>query len=125
MIDFTTKLIKKFKDAGFFPDTMFTCLLVLDSLENGNLDVLDALDDASTSKRMLLLYFDLIRRGLIESAPDNLLALYKITEKGTQFLNSLNEEDVPETTEDWIEDWIELWPKGVTSGGKLVRPSAI
>jgi predicted transcriptional regulator len=118
-----TKKIKKLKEAGFYPDTMLTCALVLECLEEGDLKTLDLLDDSSTSKRMLLLYYDLIRRELIETAPENMLALYKITEKGQKLLKSFTEEQ-PEDVESWILDWVNLWPEGVTTGGKLVRSDA-
>lgn len=118
-------VIKRLKEAGFFPDTMLTALLVLECLENGDLQTLDTLDDSNTSKRMLLLYYDLIRRELIESDPENTIAIFKITEKGSNFLKYvLNKNIEEEKVEDWIEPWIALWPRGVITGGKLVRSDA-
>ena len=115
-IKYNQNVITRLKEAGFFPDTMFTAVFTLQGLANGQINLLDLIDDYSTSKRMAFIYYDLVRRGLIKESPTSDKSLYELTEEGTAFINEVNvlgQNIVKDDTDQWIQEWIELFPKGV------------
>jgi hypothetical protein len=111
------------KSEGFYPDTMFACLVAMKALAENFVQILDDMDDFSKSKRMMIIYLELIRKGFLTEDEEGPL-LYQITEKGRVFLERIRalEEGTKEgDVEGWFDMWMELWPSGVKSGGKLIK----
>jgi hypothetical protein len=130
MIDFklNREVIEILKKEGFHSDTLLTQYFILHSLYNGDTLSLNMLDDNMSSKRMILQYYDLLRRGFVEEGADR--KSFSLTKEGADFIGKIQEffeEPAIQTTvselplEDWFDEWMELWPKGVKTGGKLIR----
>src|SRR5688572_12606430 len=117
-------IIDKLREEGFFPDTMFAAYFAMLSLERNEIGLLDSIDDHNTSKRILLVYLDLVRKGLWEEKSEGKI-MYQTTEKGKQLLATLAELEAGKEVKDdvsvWIDKWLGLFPKGVKTGGKLLR----
>jgi hypothetical protein len=114
--------IQVLTEAGFYPDTMFNALFAMSALYHKEYKLLDCWDDASSSRRAVLTYYDLVRKGLWaddETSP----VLYKFTDHGKEFIEHLLITEIRPTSliEEWFPKWFELWPKGVRTMGKLVR----
>lgn len=119
------KLINRLRKEGFFPDTMLSAYFAMKALADNEVELLDTLDDYNMSKRTILLYYDLVRKGIWKEE-DSGKNLYSFTPDGLSLYNELLEIEegkkkkiVP--VEQWFPAWFELWPKGVESMGKLVR----
>ena len=111
--------------------------MILLCLRAGRIDLLDIMDDNNKSKRMILMYYELMRKGLIEENPDTVVQ-YKLTDLGNQLLNNIDfllseeikedivKEDnkVEDKVDNWIDKWVRMFPSGVKSGGKLLRSDA-
>jgi predicted transcriptional regulator len=124
-LKFNPGVVTRLKEAGFYPDTMVASFLVMKALKDGDLKTLDALDDNNTSRRMIILYIELERRGFIERSSE--VTNYTLTEKGMTLLMELDNLAIgkyKDDTDQWIDEWIHLFPKGVRSGGKLLRSDA-
>lgn len=125
-----TEALEFLKKEGFYTDTLLTKYFILECLNNNSTFWLNLLDDNMTSKRFVLQYYELVKRGLIEESAT--IESFSITEKGRMFLDTVNQLKNPIVpkiknvsvdikVEDWISDWLELFPKGVKTGGKLLR----
>lgn len=119
------EILRKLKVAGFYPDNMISSYFALMALHLGEAETLDIWDDYNTSRRAVVIYYDLVDKGLWEEDPASLIH-FKETEKGQILAEELislafqtpkTENDV----EEWIDNWLDLFPKGVKSGGKLLR----
>jgi hypothetical protein len=117
------------KNAGFYPDTMITALTAIFALEEGEIKLLDVIDDNSSSQRAVLVYYDLVRKGLWNETPEG-KTFFVSTEEGKKFYSLLKNAMIgiqQETkspvgdVEDWFPSWFDLWPKGVRTMGKLIR----
>lgn len=121
-------LIDHLRKEGFYPDTLFTMLAATKLLGAGQTELLDALDDFNSSKRMVLVYYDLVRMGYWKEEKEG-SRLFSLTEKGVKLLEDLYalENSGPrrsaqvERVEDWFDLWMDQWPRGIKSGGKLIR----
>lgn len=121
------EIIKKLKQEGFYADTMLAAYASLMGLHLGKIELLDIFDDYNGSRRAVMVYYDLVDKGFWREAVNPPLN-FEETEKGTMFceeLLQLTMEKVGSNTKeevgDWIQSWVELFPKGVKSGGKLLR----
>src|SRR5688572_4964176 len=113
-IKITPELIEILKQEGFFSDTLLTQYFILQSLNSDEKECLDALDDFLKSKRMVIQYYELVRRGLLEESPDR--NSFVITDKGKKFLWRINAFIMPPPPEkprteapvpnDWIDSWL-------------------
>lgn len=122
------EVIQRFKQEGFYPDDMMTSYLALMELHVGRAEILDLLDDYNSSRRMIMVFYNLLDKGMWrESATTNLN--FVETEKGARFCEELialtTDKPQNDNVESWITDWIELFPKGVKSGGKLLRSDKV
>lgn len=118
----TKQILTRLRSAGFYPDNVVSSYFAIMALHLGEADLLDTWDDYNKSRRAIVLYYDLVDKGLWEETPESPLH-FKETEKGQMFAEELisltfeNANDV----EAWIDDWLNLFPKGIKSGGKLLR----
>lgn len=108
-IDVTKELIFKLKAQEFYPDEMFSLLFVLKGLRDNEIALLDAYDDLTTSKRGVITYQKLFRLGFIEKNVEGSAAFFRLTDKGAEFLKSLEPKN-------WIEEWILLFPEKNQNG---------
>lgn len=122
------QIIDRFKKENINSDYIGTIIIILTSLYEKNTQLLDDLDDGNKSKRVLLLYRYLSRKGLLETPVDeDDECHYQLTEKGVTFTNFLlsfdgNENevykemlseviDIEDSVSEWINEWLELFPQ--------------
>ncbi len=138
-------IVSRFKQEKIDIDYIGTIIIILLCLYEKNYELLDEIDDANKSRRLLTLYRYLYRKGLIippdEEDEERDIVHYILTEKGAAMANyvlSFNDDEVEVRKEylsevleteakeaeapiaDWIEEWIELFPEGRFSG-RLLR----
>ena len=127
-IKINEEVIEKLLKEGFYPNEMFSLYFALKALGEKETALLDSYDDYNTSKRAIITYQTLYRRGLIEKNGEDGKVYFNLTEKGTELLNSLTAltpEEVkiagekPSVCKEWIDEWIKLFP--VKSGNRLLR----
>lgn len=124
MIDFkiNREVIEILKQEGFYPDTLLTQYFILTSLFKGDTLTLNLLDDSFSSKRFILQYYELVRKELLKESADR--SEFILTDKGRLFVEKLSEfleDKKTEEFDNWFERWYNLFPKGIKSGGKLLR----
>lgn len=146
-IQFNSEIIKKVKAQNFQVDQLGSILFILFALYENRLDLLDEFDDYNKARRAILMYKELEVRDLIaeDLAASKGEATYNLTKSGMEFVESLKAEfsktqsnvtsvdiavsgvdtlkDVinADDVEGWIDEWVDLFPRGVKSGGRLVR----
>lgn len=144
-IQFNKVIIKQVKALNFQVDQLGSILFILFALYENRLDLLDEFDDYNQQKRAILLYKELEVRGLVAENLDEDESNYSLTKEGielVEFIKSefkrsssdVTSEDIAisgvETlkegvkegdVESWIDEWVDLFPRGVKSGGRLVR----
>jgi len=148
-LQFNRDIIQKIKSLNFQVDQIGSVLFVLFCLYEDRIDLLDEFDDYNKQKRAFLLYKELEMRSLVYQNEDSDLETphFLLTKQGislveyikAQFKNEnkeINSEKIAvsgvETIKDaitseyidpekWIDEWIEIFPKGVKSGGRLLR----
>jgi hypothetical protein len=130
-------IIKKYKEYGIPADKIGSSMFVLFCLYENKINLLDSIDDKNKEDRMILLYYDLKRLGLLDKSDSEDIELFVITEKGielveytkSQFYGSkntkLNEEELNRielelNVEEWINEYIDLFPKKLIHG-KFLR----
>ena len=146
-IQFNTSVIKKVKSLHFQVDQLGSVLFILFALYEDRVDLLDEFDDFNKQKRAIMLYEEMAIKGII-SQKENIGpkdAIYELTKEGmelVEFIKSQHtdsesitsekiavvgveqlKEMIQETTdvESWIDEWIDIFPRGIKSGGRLVR----
>lgn len=123
------KVIDILRNEGFYPDTMFSLYFALKALQEKEIGLLDRFDDLNASKRAVVLYQTLYRKGLLEKSEDTDI-YFKPSAKGIELLEALKvvglTNDIIEKAErntptcgEWIEEWVNLFP--VKSGTRLLR----
>lgn len=121
-LEITPDLILKLRGLGFYPDEMMSLLFVLKALETNEIEMLDNFDDLNTSKRAVILYQELFKKGYIERNKEGSATYFKLTAKGTEFLASLEPPKPEPVNLDWVDEWRVLFPS--TNGkGKVLRSS--
>lgn len=141
-IQFNTEIVKKLKALKFQVDQLGSVLFILFCLYENNLELLDEFDDYNKQKRAVLLYKDIESRGLIlqETKPDKGDTLFSLTKEGTELVEYIKshftsitseriavsgvdaiKEPDPQDVDTWIDEWIDIFPRGVKSGGRLLR----
>jgi hypothetical protein len=151
-IQINTTIIKKVKALNFQVDQLGSILFILFSLYENRLDLLDEFDDYNKQRRAIFLYEELAAKGLITRSekPEKNEPLYHLTKEGMAFVETLKlefkllKEDVTseviavtgietltetiikqDEVEGWIDDWVDIFPKGVKSGGRLLRSDRV
>lgn len=127
MIDLklNTEIVQTLKKHKFYPDTMLTQYLILRCLYDNNQDLLSLFDDNLTSRRFVIQYYELTKKGLVEESANALG--FELTPNGKLFvehLDSMNKPPKKEGVSEWFDEWLDLFPAGVKTGGKLVRSDA-
>lgn len=146
-LQFNINVIKRIKSYNFTVDKLGSALFVLFALYESRIDLLDEFDDGNKQRTAHLLYKELELNGLIERTdhPDSGDPLYFLTKEGVKLVEYIQEEfvgqDEPISTEriavsgvdslkeaysaddpeTWIDEWVDIFPRGVRSGGKLIR----
>lgn len=118
-INITPEIILKLRREGFFPDEMFSLYFVLKALQNGEVELLNNYDDFNTSKRAVISLQTLYRRHMIEKAKEGSNTVFMLTDKGKDFLLSLEpikEEKKKIECNEWIEEWNNLFPEKNQNG---------
>src|SRR5690348_9660840 len=82
-IQINEKIIKRYKDYGLSVDYLGSVLIILFALYEGEIDILNAMDDGNKERRIVMLYQYLTRRGFLEPSDDT---LYVLTERGIEFI---------------------------------------
>jgi hypothetical protein len=152
-IQLNTSIIKKVKSQNFQVDQIGSVLFILFALYEDRIDLLDEFDDFNRQKRAFILYTELQNRDLIEvnSEAEKDSPHYVLTKAGIEFVEYIKaefaqthqqvdsakiavagiEEDQlgkvvsPDSLEGWIDEWIDIFPRGLKSGGRLVRGDRI
>lgn len=116
------QVIKTLRAEGLYPDTLLTQLFILYCTYH-NLSM-DSLDDSITSKRFILQYYELVRKGLLVES--ELVSGFILTDRGRELVEKIAQiwADNESKDEINIKEWLELFPKGVKTGGKLLRSDA-
>lgn len=148
-IQFNASIIKKVKSLNFQVDQVGSVLFVLFALYEGRIDLLDEFDDYNRQKRAFLLYMELEVRGLVEAdtSSEKETPHFNLTKEGTEFVEyvkgeftathqlvtsetiavtGVNPEQItkevdPNDPEVWIDEWMDIFPRGIKSGGRLIR----
>jgi hypothetical protein len=142
-IQFNKEIIKKIKSLNFQVDQLGSVLFILFALYEDKIDLLDEFDDFNKQKRAHLLYKELEMRALIQGTnTEDGGSIYVLTNYGTelvefikgQFKESVTSIDIAvagvdqlkeaiseNSPESWIDEWLDIFPRGVKSGGKLIR----
>src|SRR5687767_1565373 len=144
-IQFSGNIITKIKNLNLRVDRIGSVLFVLFALYEKRYDLLDEFDDSNRQKFALLLYKDLEMRGLLEQNTQAENPHFILSNKGIEFVESIKKEftNAPTAVDiavfgadavvrepilsgsvNWIEEWLDLFPRGVRSGGKLLRADA-
>jgi hypothetical protein len=150
-IQFSPVVIKKVKSHNFQVDQLGSVLFILFSLYENRLDLLDEFDDYNREKRAVILYKELEMRGLVSQSTEEESSHFNLTKEGVElvefikgsFENSKQDvtsekiavvgveglkDAISDDVESWIDEWIDIFPRGVKSGGRLIRsdkPSCI
>ncbi|GEM_PF-2998307 len=117
------KLIKALKEEGFSSDLMLTQYFILRCLYFNHRSLLFLVDDSDKSKRLIIQYYELMRKGLVVESEDSNKFAFVLTDKGKKLVENIECLNKPKATsaDEWIDQWLDLFPKGVKSGGKLLR----
>lgn len=116
------QVIERLTKEGFYPDNMMSALFALQSLETEPI-LLDVWDDFNKSRRAIVLYYDLVDKGLWERDIASAVH-FKATPKGQKLLTDIKILTGQQGVKDWIQQYINLFPEGVAPGGKLLRSDA-
>jgi hypothetical protein len=139
-IQFNKKIISKIKSYNFQVDQLGSVLFVLFALYEGKVDLLDEFDDSNKQRRAIFLYKELELRDLLTFSKEGDNTVYVLTQKGIDLIEFIKtnssevtaekiavvgveqlKEEITDGIESWIEQWVDLFPRGIKSGGKLVR----
>lgn len=129
-LEYNEEIIKRLKAYDISTDFLGSSFFVLHALWKNRIDLLDCMDDSMKERRMVILYRQLERKGLLQPSQEK---FYELTQKGrklTEFLEDqfdklhLDVEQVEvlqkEDVDMWIKDYIEIFPRGVHSN-KILR----
>jgi len=138
-IQFNKKIIEKIKSYNFQVDQLGSILFILFALYENKIELLDEFDDSNKQKRALFLYKELQLRELVKQSDNK--TLFILTQKGTELIESIKNSTGEATTEKiavlgveqlkdeiqkdevdgWIDEWLDIFPRGIRTGGKLIR----
>ena len=153
-IQFNAAIIKKVKSLNFQVDQIGSVLFILFSLYENRLDLLDEFDDYNKQKRAFLLYMELVNRGLLvqnTEQDDFTIPHFSLSKEGIEVVEYIKGEFIAthqevssetiavagidpdklaiaidkEAVESWIDEWVDIFPRGVRSGGRLLRGDKI
>lgn len=148
-IQFNASIIKKVRSLNFQADQIGSVLFILFGMYENRLDLLDEFDDYNRQKRAFLLYTELEIRGLVElnREVERDSPHFNLTKEGIEFVEYIKGEFTathqlitsesiaitgieptqlekpldPNDLDVWIDEWIDIFPRGLKSGGRLVR----
>lgn len=153
-IQFNASIIKKVKSLNFQVDQIGSVLFILFCLYEDRWDLLDEFDDYNKQRRAFLLYMELVNRNLLAQnteQDDFSVPHFSLTKEGIEFVEYIKGEfvlthqlvdsstlavagvepaqldkPIDENNLDvWIDEWIDIFPRGIKSGGRLVRGDKI
>lgn len=81
----TREIIDKAKDLKIHSDHFGTVLIILFALYEEKVHILDHLDDENKERLMMVLYEQMVRRGLLDRSIEN-KNFYELTTKGVEFV---------------------------------------
>lgn len=119
-IEITKELVEHLNQEGFYSDTMLTQYFLLLSLYNKDSSIVEMLDDSFKAKRLAHQYYELLKKELVEKIDSE----FTLTQKGKSLVEKFTGVPTVQTKisfAEWFNRWMDLWPKGVKTGGKLVR----
>lgn len=114
------KSLTKLKDVGVNTENFGSVLIALKAFKDNDLDLLDFMDDHMKERRAIVLYQNMERLGLIEESKGQEV-YYEVTPLGLDVLDTVIEKLPIADGLEWVKEWLELFPKGVKTGGKLIR----
>lgn len=147
-LQFNGNIIKKIKNLSFQVDQIGSILFILFALYEQRYDLLDEFDDYNKQRRAFLLYKELEVRGLVarDENAEKGSPYFGLTKEGMilvefikgEFKNesnleittekiaisgveSIKDEIYSEDPDTWIDAWIDIFPRGIKSGGRLLR----
>lgn len=131
-------ILDRFRQENISLDYVGTIIVILICIYEQDFQLLDDIDDGNKSKRLLLLYRYLLRRGILEEVPsenDEIAPLYCLSDKGealVNFIQSFDESEMEvrkecaseileteQKIEEWIADYLNLFPEGKYFGRSL------
>lgn len=123
-IKINEKVIDKLVEQGFYPNEMFSLFFCLKALRDKRVELIDRYDDFNSSKRAVISYLTLLRKGFIERDSTDSVNHYRLTQKGSDLVESIDilseeSEVVTGGVKDWINEWLELFP--VKAEKRLLR----
>lgn len=115
------KILNKLKEDNIPMNLAGSIMLILMALYHDNYNFLEYIDDNNREKQIMLLYLLLIRKGYIEETSEQEIeeALYKLTEKGKNFIKlaEATSLDIVNTDENdldiWIKEYNNLFPEPI------------
>lgn len=128
IIKINEQVMDRLLKEGFYPSEMFSMYFVIRALSENRVDLLDKYDDYNSSKRAVIIYQTLFRKGFIEKSDKDSNIYFKLTQTGIELVDSLNavtEEPTKLviTSKSWIDSWLDLFP--VKGGGRLLKSNAL
>lgn len=146
-IQFNANIVRKVKSLNFQVDQIGSILFILFCLYEEKYELLDEFDDFNKERRAFILYKGLEMKNLIQKNSDKgkTLPHYILTKDGAELVDfiksefitldevvtsetiavsgveNLKTDVIKGTVDEWIDEWIELFPRGVKSGGRLLR----
>ena len=130
-VQFNKEIIKRLKETGMSIDLIGSLIFVLTAMYEGKYELLDEFDDNNKERRVLLLYRQMERMGLIEETSEDEVAHYGITADGAELIEYIQSEFVEddafvnqivvplvkaETIDEWIKEYIQIFPSGMHNG---------
>lgn len=132
------QILDRFKQENISLDYIGTIIVILLCIHEENYELLDQIDDGNKSKRLLLLYRYLVRRGILaeqDGEDDEVAPLYVLSNRGeglVNFILAFDEDEMEvkkecaneileteQKIDEWIGEWIELFPDGKHFGRNL------
>jgi hypothetical protein len=146
-IQFNSNIIKKIKSLNFQVDQIGSVLFTLFALYEGRLDLLDEFDDYNKQRRAFILYTELEMRDLVDRdySAEADSPHFSLSKDGIELVEyikgefAITQQQVtsemvavagvtpeslnvdPNDPINWIDEWIDIFPRGVKSGGRLLR----
>jgi hypothetical protein len=128
-IQYNTKIIEKFRELGIPADLIGSVFFALFALDEGKIELLNAMDNHSKDRRFFILCRTLQRKKLLDTSPPDSEIYFSLNDTSRELIAFIREQFVEEVkaetfepvlsvnSEDiilnWIQEYIDLFPMGL------------
>lgn len=131
-INFNQEVIRKIRKEGITTNNTGSALYILFCMYEGRNDLLDEFDDSNKERHTMILYRQLLRRGMIRETEEDTDTMYHLTDKGQDIVEAVKQasdtiidsETIAVVKEannvnEWIKEYIHIFPVGMHHGRSL------